>query len=83
MKGKLDVSNEDSHIPLHFLIIKYAAQFIPSGGGNQLVYTGGGSDAVGQCFFLPRDSAGALSEQSHRVGLTPCAGCFLGMQWHS
>ena len=37
MKGKLDVNNEDSHIPLHFLIIKCAAQFTPLGGGNQLV----------------------------------------------
>lgn len=47
MKGKLDVSNEDSHIPLCFLLIKYAAQFTPSGGGNWLVETGGGSDAAG------------------------------------
>ena len=37
MKGKPDVKNEDSHIPLHFLIIKYAVQFTQLGGGNWLV----------------------------------------------
>lgn len=53
MKGKLDVSNEESHIPLHFLIIKEAAQFTPVGGGNWSVYTGGGSDAVGTMLLAP------------------------------
>lgn len=54
MKRELDVSHEDSHIPLHFLIIQYAAQFIPLGDGNGVVYTGGGSDAVGtMLFFFP------------------------------
>lgn len=53
MKGKPDVSHEESHIPLHFLILKEAAQFTPMGGGNWSVYTGGGSDAVGTMLLSP------------------------------
>lgn len=76
MKDKPDVSNEESHIPLHVLIIKEAAQFTPVGGGNWSVYTGGALTPWGPCFFLPQDYTGAL-------GLTHGAGCSLGMQWHS
>lgn len=59
MKSKSDVSNEDSHIPLHFLLIKHAATFTPLGGGNGVVYTGGGSDAVGTMFLLPLRFSGS------------------------
>lgn len=79
MKGKLDVSNEDSHIPLHFLIIKYAAQFTPSGGGNQLVKTGGGSDIVGAVSLslkIPQEPWA----NSPKGGPHSSAGCPLGMQ---
>lgn len=53
MKGKLDVSNEDSHIPLHFLIIRYAAQFTPLGGGNRFSVNRWGPDTVGTMFLSP------------------------------
>lgn len=37
MKGKPDVKNEASHIPLHFLVIKQAARFTWLGGGDWLL----------------------------------------------
>lgn len=37
MKGKPDVKNEASHIPLHFLVIKHTARFTRLGGGDWLV----------------------------------------------
>lgn len=76
MKGKPDVSNEESHIPLHFLVVKEAAQLPPWVVGTGPCTQVGAPTPWGPCFFLPQDYTGAL-------GLTHGAGCSLGMQWHS
>lgn len=80
MKGKFDVSNEDSHVPLYFLVIKYAAQFTSFGRGNQLVYWWG---CCGDCAYFSPEIIQEPWVNSPQVGLPPCAGCVLGTQWHS
>lgn len=80
MKGKLDVSNEDSHIPLHFLIIKYAAQFTPLGDGNGSVYTGGGSDTVATMFLSPSRFCRIPGGTVPLGGPHPCAERLLSVQ---
>lgn len=78
-KGKLDVSDEDSHIPLTSSSSNTQLSLPPWVVGTGLCKQVGALTLWGPCFFLPRDSPGATGWASlPGLGVSWVCGGMLG-----